>query len=325
MRRPVVCALFAGFLLPAACWGQGAANGTGQQSQPPSFRKNISLANVFFTVKDHHGALIPNLTKDSFEIFEDGKPQTIKYFAPETDLPLTLGLLIDSSGSMERVLPTEKVAAADFLRQTITDKDLGFVISFDISVDLLQDLTSDIRLLRAGLERARINVSGGSSGIPGTGRAPIPNSHSKGTLLFDAVYLAAYEILGKQVSRKVMVILTDGVDNGSRLKLRDAMEAAQKADVICYVLLVTDPRNGSNMRDMAELAEQTGGRVISVDRPEKIGDAFRQISSELQSQYSLGYTPDNDKHDGTFRKIEIRTKETDYKVRARKGYYAPAN
>ena len=144
-------------------------------------------------------------------------------------------------------------------------------------------------------------------------------------MLFDSIYLAADEVLGKQVGRKVMVILTDGVDNGSRLKLRDAMEAAQKADVICYVLLVTDPRNGSNMRDMAELAEQTGGRVISVDRPEKIGDAFRQISSELRSQYSLGYTPDNDKHDGTFRKIEIRTKETDYKVRTRKGYYAPAN
>jgi VWFA-related protein len=295
-----------------------------EQDQAPAYRKNISVVNVFFTVRDAHGALAPNLGKDSFEIFENGKPQTIKYFSAMSDLPLTLGLLMDPSASMQRMLATEKVVAADFLRQAITDKDLAFVISFDISVDLLQDLTSDVRLLRSGLEKARINIGGGSSGIPGAGQGPVPVSHPQGTLLFDAVYLASDEILGKQVGRKVMVILTDGQDVGSRLKLRDAIEATQKADAICYVLLLVDPQHLSNTGDMRQLAEQTGGRVITVARPDKIGEAFTQIADELRSQYSLGYSPEDTRRDGSFRKIEVKSKNG-YKVQARKGYYAPAS
>jgi VWFA-related protein len=232
--------------------------------------------------------------------------------------------MIDSSGSMQRMLPEEKIVGADFLRQVIGEKDLAFIISFDISVDLLQDLTSDIHLLRAGLDKAHINVGGGSSGIPGLGQGPVPISRPKGTILFDAVYLASSEVLGKQVGRKALVILTDGEDVGSRLKLRDAIEAAQKADAICYVLLLSDPQYGANARDMGQLSEQTGGRLISIQRPDKIGEAFHQISQELRSQYSLGYTPDNSKHDGSFRKIEVKSKEG-FKVQARKGYYAPAN
>ena len=223
---------------------------------------------------------------------------------------------------MGRMLSTEKVVAADFFRQVITEHDLAFVISFDISVDLLQDLTSDTHLLRAGLEKARINVGGGSGGIPGLGQGPVPISHPKGTLLFDGVYLAADEVLSRQVGRKAMVILTDGVDEGSRLKLKDAIEAAQKADTICYILVISDPQYGSNMGDMHQLAEQTGGRAIAVNRPDKIGDAFAQIASELRSEYSLGYSPENSNHDGTFRKLEVKSK-SGYKIQARKGYYAP--
>ena len=303
--------------------GQTAPQKNDTQGNTPTFRKDVNLINVFFTVKDKHGALIPNLPKESFEISENGKPQTIKFFSSESNQPLTIGLLIDSSGSMERMLPEEKIVANDFFHQVLTDKDLAFVISFDISVDLLQDLTSDTHLLRAGLERAKINVGGGSTGIPGIGQGPVPISHPKGTLLYDGVYLAADEILGKQVGRKAMVILTDGVDEGSKLKLRDAIEAAQKADTICYVLVLSDPRYGSDMHAMNELAVQTGGRAIGVSHPDKIGSAFTQISNELRNQYSLGYTPDNGKRDGAFRKIEIKSKEG-YKVQARKGYYAPA-
>lgn len=321
MRTPVMCTVLLALLLPLS--GIGQQNGQDKQDQLPTFRKNVNVVNVFFTVKDGHGALMPNLTKDEFNISEDGKPQTLKYFSAETNLPLTLGLLVDSSGSMQRMLPEEKVVGADFLRQVITEKDLGFVISFDISVDLLQDLTSDAHLLSKGLNQAKINVGGGGGGIPGLGQGPVPISHPKGTLLYDGVYLAATEMLGKQVGRKAMVLLTDGNDEGSRLKLRDAVEAAQKADAICYVLLLHDPQYGPpGSGEMRQLTEATGGRTIDVSNPKKIGDAFRQISDELRSQYSLGYTPENSKQDGSFRKIEVKSKNG-YKVQARKGYYAP--
>jgi VWFA-related protein len=327
MGTRAICTILLALLLPA--FGRGQSGGSSGQ-QPAgaqgdiTIRKNVNLVNVYFSVKDRHGTLVPSLSKDTFEVFENGKPQTIKYFAAETDLPLTLGLMIDSSGSMQRMLPEEKVVGADFLRQVIGEKDLAFIISFDISVDLLQDLTSDIRLLRAGLDRARINVGGGSYGRPGLGQGPVPISHPKGTLLFDAVYLASHDVLSQQVGRKAMVILTDGEDFGSRLKLKEAIEAAQKADTICYVLLLSDPQYGANARDMGQLAEQTGGRLISIQRPDKIGEAFHQISAELRSQYSLGYSPDGDKRDGSFRKIEIKSKDG-HKVQARKGYYAPTN
>src|SRR5229473_2987000 len=282
-RNPALSAVFLALFLAVAVSGQQPDSSAPQQDDTPTFRKNVNVVNVFFTAKDHHGALVPNLQKNEFDLFEDGKPQTIKYFSAESDQPLTLGLMIDSSGSMQRMLPTEKVIAADFLRQVVTEKDLAFVISFDISVDLLQDLTSDVRLLRAGLERARINVGGSSGGIPGQG--PVPITRPKRTLLFDAAYLASDEILDKQVGRKALVFLTAGEDEGSRLKLSNAIEAAQKADAICYVVLLSESQYPSNMGDMRQLAEQTGGRVIPVTRPDKMGEAFTQISAELSSQY----------------------------------------
>ncbi len=327
MRSPVTrTAVFVLVLaFCASALGQEASQPKDQQDQTPTFRKNVNLVNVFFTVKDHHGALLSNLTKDDFDLFEDGKPQTIKYFSAETNLPLTLGLLVDSSGSMQRMLPEEKIVGADFLRQVIREKDLGFIISFDISVDLLQDLTSDTHLLAEGLNSAKPNIGGGSGGIPGLGQGPIPISHPKGTLLYDGVYLAATEVLGKQVGRKALILLTDGNDEGSRMKLRDAIESAQKADAICYVLLLHDPQYGPpGSGEMHQLTEATGGRVIDVNNPNKIGDAFKQISNELRSQYSLGYTPENSKADGSFRKIEIKSKSGN-KVQARKGYYAPTS
>jgi VWFA-related protein len=303
---------------------QNSAPSGSQQDQTPVFRKNVNVVNLFFTVKGKHGTLVPGLTRDEFEVFEDGKPQTIKYFSAESNQPLTLGILVDSSGSMQNMLPEEKIVAGDFLRQVITDKDLAFIISFDISVDLLQDLTSDVHMLRQGLERARINVGGGSSGVPGIGQGPIPVSRPKGTLLYDGVYLAADEVLSKQVGRKAMIVLTDGVDQGSRMPLRDAIEAAQKSDAICYVLLISDPHWGSDSHEMNQMTEQTGGRLITVNNPDKLSKAFKEISDELRSQYNIGYTPTNDKHDGSFRKVEVKSKQG-YKIQARKGYYAPVD
>jgi VWFA-related protein len=293
-----------------------------KQDQIPTYRKNVTVVTVQFTVKDKHGMLVPNLPKESFELLEDGKPQTIKYFSAQTDQPLTLGLLIDSSKSMEHTLPEEKIVAGGFFQKVLTPKDLAFVISFDVSVDLLQDLTNDMHLLRTGLDKARINtntVGMGPMGNPG----PVPTAQvMKGTLLFDAAYLASDEVLGRQSGRKAMVILTDGDDVGSKMRLKDAIEAAQKADVISYVLLITDPQYPSNYGDMNKLCEQTGGRVIEVRNPDKLNKAFAEIAAELRSQYSLGFSSSNSVNDGKFRRLEVRSKNG-YKIQARKGYYPP--
>jgi VWFA-related protein len=313
--------------MPASANGRqntqpAAGQSQGDQGKIPTFRKNVTVVTVLFTVKDKHGVLVPNLPKDRFDLFEDGKPQTIKYFSAVTDQPLTVGLLIDSSKSMERTLPEEKIVAGGFLQKVLTPKDLAFVISFDITVDLLQDLTNDMHLLRTGLDKARINTN--TVGMDPMGRpGPVPTAQvNKGTLLFDATYLAADEILGRQSGRKAMIVLTDGDDVGSKMRLKDAIEAAQKADVVSYVLLITDPMYASNYGDMNKLCEQTGGRVIEVRNPNKLDKAFAEIAAELRSQYSLGFSSDNPLNDGRFRRLEVKAKDG-YKVQARKGYYPP--
>jgi VWFA-related protein len=176
-------------------------------------------------VKDKKGALIPSLTKNDFELLEDGKPQTIKYFTAETNLPLTLGILIDTSGSQMRVLEMEKEVGGAFLTDILREKDEAFVIGFDVNVDLLQDFTNDVHRLKAALNKTKINVGHGSGGIPGLGGGPVPTSNPRGTLLYDAVYLAAHDQLSHEVGRKAMILLTDGEDQGSQTMVRDAMEA----------------------------------------------------------------------------------------------------
>jgi len=299
-------------------------------SQEPTetLKVNVNVVQLFFNVKDKHGALIPNLKKEDFTIAEDGTPQTVKYFTAETNLPLTLGMMIDSSGSQRNVLDMEKEVGGAFLRQILTDKDEAFVISFDISVDLLQDFTRDPHRLQAALNKAKINVDFTSGGVPGMGGGPVPQGgYAPGTLLYDAVYLSAHDMLAKEVGRKAMIILTDGQDEGSRLKIQDAIEAAQKADAIVYVLLCADRGfyggfGYSGEGEMRRLTEQTGGRVINVgNKFDKLRDAFDQIAAELRSQYNIGYTPTNTKLDGSYRKIEIKNKEN-YKIQARAGYYA---
>jgi len=294
-----------------------------------TLKVRVNVVQLFFNVKDKKGALIPNQTKNDFELFEDGKPQTIKYFTAESNLPLTLGILIDSSGSQMRVLEMEKEVGGAFLNNILREKDEAFVIDFDVNVDLLQDFTNDVHRLKAALEKARINTGGGGGGVPGLGGGPIPTSNPRGTLLYDAVYLAAHDQLAHEVGRKAMILLTDGEDQGSQLRIRDAIEAAQKSDSIVYVLLIADRGfyggfGYSGDSEMKKLASETGGRVIEVgNKYDKLKDAFEQISRELRSQYNVGYTPSNSTQDGTFRKIELRSKQG-YKIQTRSGYYAIA-
>jgi VWFA-related protein len=298
-----------------------------QDQSAETLKVNVNVVQLFYNVKDKKGALIPNLTKDDFEILEDGKPQTIKYFAAESNLPLTLGILIDSSPSQTRVLDMEKQVGGQFLDDILREKDLAFVIGFDVDIDLLQDFTSSTRLLKQAMNSAHIGGGGsGAGGIPGLGGGTVPSTRGCCTMLYDAVYLAAHDELAQQVGRKAMILLTDGEDEGSKLKIQDAIEAAQKSDSICYVLLIAD-RNGTWMGfgggEMNKLTKETGGRVIEVGNNfDKLKQGFNQIASELRSQYNVGYTPTNNKLDGTFRKVEIRAKNKDYKIQARTGYYA---
>jgi len=287
----------------------------------------VDVVNIFFNVKDKHGGLIANLRKEDFRVIEDAKPQTIKYFAVNADQPLTLGLLIDTSGSQTMVLPIEKQVGAQFLQDVLTPKDLAFLIDFDIQVTLLQDYTSDAERLRHAMNETSINDGGGSgsAGIAGAGQGTIPVSRPKGTLLYDAVYLACNEKLHKETGRKAIVLLTDGGDQGSDETLPNAIEAAQRSDVIVYVILIADrahfmPGEG----EMRKLAEQTGGRVIDVGNNErKLRAAFDQIGEELRSQYLIGYVPSNTEADGKYRKVEVKPVNSEYKIQARKGYYAP--
>ncbi len=308
-----------------------------QQNQQPvngnddnlqTFKAQVNVVNLFFNVKDKHGLLIPNLTKDDFQVFEDGKPQTLKYFSAESNQPLTLGIMIDTSASQTRVLDIEQQSCAEFLHAVLRDKDMAFVVNFDVDVDLDQDFTNNIRDLTRSLNKMQINAGVGG-GPPGLGGGPVPTT-PRGTLLYDAIYLGADEKLKNEVGRKAMIIFTDGEDEGSRLRIQDAIEAAQKADTICYVILIADRGfyggfGYSGDSDMHKLAEATGGRVIEVgNKQDKLKQAFDQIQNELRSQYNIGYSPSNNKLDGTYRKIQIKAKGGEYKVQARQGYYAMA-
>jgi VWFA-related protein len=302
-----------------------------QEDQPvTTFKANTNVVQLFFNVKDKKGGLIANLPKDAFDVFEDGKPQTIKYFSAESQLPLTLGILIDSSASQERVLNMEQEVGGAFLSQILREKDIAFVMDFNIRVSLLQDFTSSARRLKAALNSVKIDSGGQASlpGIPGQGGGPVPTvGVPKGTLLYDAVYLASHDEMGQQVDRKAMILLTDGEDQGSQYRLRDAIEAAQKSDAIVYVLLCADRGfygfgGYSGDSEMKKLTAETGGRLIEVgNKTDKLKAAFDQISEELRSQYNIGYVPTNSVKNGGFRKVQIRSKDN-YKIQARSGYFA---
>jgi VWFA-related protein len=319
------CSILAGLsLVPCLAQSRQAE----QDQSMETLKVNVNVVQLFFNVKDKHGALIPNLTRNDFEVLEDGKPQTIKYFTAESNLPLTLGMLIDASGSQQRVLEMEKEVGSAFLKDILRPKDLAFVISFDVNVDLLQDFTNSAPQLSAALDKTRINTGGGGGSLPGLGGGPVPTAAPRGTLLYDAVYLASHDQLSHEVGRKAMIILTDGEDQGSQSNVKDAIEAAQKSDSIVYVLLIADRGfygigGYSGDSNMKKMAGETGGRVIEVgNKMEKLKGAFDQIAQELRSQYNIGYTPINSKLDGSFRKVEIRAKDKGFKIQSRNGYYA---
>lgn len=328
------------------------------QEPRPSFSADVKVVSLFATVRDKKDQIVRDLTKDDFLLDEDGRPQTITFFSQDSNLPLTVGLLVDTSGSTQRVLPNEREASDRFLHQVLRpEKDLAFLIHFDFEVELVQDLTGSRDLLEKGLShldtaQARQTAGGGypgrgnpGGGYPGGGGG----RNGAGTLLYDAVFLGSDEIMRKQTGRKALIVLSDGEDQGSRKTLFGSVESAQRADTLAYTILFTDPNAGYNnfggfgprggrrggmgyprgpvanrpdgRKVMEQLARTTGGRFFEVSGKMTFGRIFATIEEDLRSQYSIGYTSDQPAGAG-YRRIHLTTRRKDLTVQAREGYYA---
>jgi VWFA-related protein len=328
-----------------------------RSQQPPTISVNVKVVNVLATVRNKQGEIVRNLTKDDFILEEDDRPQTIGYFARETDLPLTLGLLVDTSMSQRRVLDQERSASSTFLDQVLrVNKDMAFVIHFDREVELLQDLTSSRQKLESALgllKTPQPTQEGGSNSpgsYPGSGRRA--GWGGGGTLLYDAVYLASNELMKKQQGRKALIVLSDGVDHRSKETRASAVEAAQRADTLVYSILFADEHGygsgggfgGRGMGGMGRhgggrggypqqirpdgkkildaISKETGARLFEVSKKQPIELIYDRIQDELRNQYSLGYTPDRADAGAGYHKIRLTTKQKDLTVQARDGYYA---
>jgi VWFA-related protein len=292
-------------------------------AQEATIKVDVDLVSLFFSVRDKQGRYLKDLEKDAFTVFEDGKQQEVRYFSREVNLPLTIGLLIDVSKSQENLIDIERRAGGEFFSSVMRNKDMAFLISFGSEAELLQDLTGSQKLLQKGLGDLRLNASVGGLHPSSTG------SKQRGTIMYDAVYLAANEKLKGEVGRKAIVLITDGMDFGSRVSLQEAISAAHKSDAIIYSIYYVDPRmygwGGYSDGDLKKMSEETGGRLFHVDRKNTLDSIFRQIQEEMRSQYAIGYSSTNGAKDGQFRKVEIRPSAKDLKVQARKGYYAARN
>ena len=336
------------------------------QTQPATtLSVQVKVVNVLATVRDKHGRIVKSLTKDDFALSEDGRPQVIHYFTREADLPLTLGLLVDTSMSQRRVLDQERSASHGFLDQMVrADHDKAFIIHFDREVELLQDLTSSHEKLEAALASLTTpqltrtsggdpSDQGGDQGRGGQGR----HRMGGGTLLYDAIYLASDELMKKQPGRKAVIVLSDGVDRGSKESLETAIETAQKADTAVYSILYKDeesygerrggfgmggPLGGGGMgrhgggghrppegprpdgkKILERISKQTGGRFFEVSKKQTVDQIYAQIEEELRNQYNLGYTPERGgAPEGGYHKIQLAAKPKDLVVQTREGYYA---
>jgi VWFA-related protein len=336
---------------------------------------DVKAVSVLATVRDKHGKILSGLTKDDFTLQEDGHPVSVRYFLRETDLPLTLGLLVDTSMSQRAVLDQERAASGSFLEKVMRPSDVAFLIHFDHEVELLEDLTPS----RAKLEDAIAQLktaepqsedqssgsggSGGRGGGSGGGGGNWPNGghqrghgqHHGGTQLYDAIYLASNEVMKNQKGRKALVVLSDGVDRGSKETLESALEAAQRADTLVYCVLFKgeEPgqgfnrggfgypgggggmgggrRHGSGQRYpqeerpdgkkiMEQIAKETGGRFFEASKKQPLDQIYSSIQEELRNQYSLGFTPDKADTAG-YHKLVLKTKQNDTVVQTRDGFY----
>jgi VWFA-related protein len=291
-----------------------AAGGAALGQEQPTFSADVKVIGVLANVMDKHGAIIRNLTKSDFVLLEDGRPQTISYFTQQSDLPLTLGLLVDTSMSQERVLDAERSASFRFLDQILRDnKDHVFIVQFDVAVMTRQELTSSYKDLNDAL--ASVNTPT---------RHEAQSGGERGTLLYDAVVAESKEVMQAQHGRKALIVLTDGDDNGSDATLVDAIDAAQRADTLVYSIYFSD--SGFGGRDgrgvLERLSRETGGGFFEVSKKRSIDQIYGVIQDELRSQYSLGYMSDKPVRIPEFRKIQLKVNDKGLAVQARERYWA---
>jgi VWFA-related protein len=273
-------------------------------------RKRVDEVNVVFTVTDKRGHFVKDLTQNDFRVFDDAKPaESVRSFSRETNLPLRVGLLIDASNSVRDRFKFEQEAAIEFLNQIIRSKyDKAFVIGFDTTPEVTQDITDDTEALSHGVRMLR----------PGGG-----------TAMYDAIYYACRDKLmqadkSQVATRRAIILLSDGEDNQSRVSRDEAVEMAQRAEVIIYA--ISTNTSGLKLRGdkiLEHFADETGGKAFFPFKIQDVADAFSQIQDELRSQYAVSYKPADFAPNGKYRKIEILADNKKYKVRARKGYYAP--
>ena len=288
----------------------------------PSIRVDVNVVNVLCSVRDRRGALVNHLTQDDFVLLEEGKPQTIRHFAQETGLPLTVGLLVDTSNSQVRLVDGERRAAAQFFSQVIRPKDTAFLISFDAAIELLMQRASSSRSIKAGLEELgknspRLHLHGGI-GRPG------------GTKLYDAVIRASTSELPKEPGRKAIVLITDGVDVGSKMRIADAIDAAQKADAIVYSIYYVDYKAyGAASRVIQPGAGRPAGNVGADRRPllprrpaDPAQEDLRRDSAGDAQPVCARVCLLRRARDGQYRRLEVLLRDPNLKAQARKGYYA---
>lgn len=295
----------------ALCTALAAQTTDSPEANP--IRVDVNVVNVLCTVSDKRGALITDLRKEDFEIRENGRKQEIRYFARDTDLPLTVAMLMDVSGSVRQAIEAEREASGRFFDAVIRPTDHALLLGFSSTLVLWQDFTSSTVRLRGALAQLHAIPF---HGLPHDG-GPMP-----GTLLYDAVYQTAMGKLKDVSGRKMMLIVSDGLDNGSRMHMDEAIEAVQETNTIVYAICYDQKFFGCEF--LKELAEPTGGRMFDAGKKRKsLGEIYQTIEDELRSQYAIGYVPINQEHDGKFRKLAVKVNATGLRVSARRGYYAP--
>jgi VWFA-related protein len=295
-----------------------AIGGRALAQQGATFSSDVQVVSLLANVRDHDGAVVKSLTKDDFVLLEDGVPQTIRYFAQESDLRLTVGLLVDTSRSQTGVLDQERRASAAFLRQVLReDKDQGCVVHFDKRVETLQGLTSSRANLEAALERLHV-----------------PGEYA--TLVFSAVRDTSENLMRQQTGRKALILLTDGVAYKDPVSIGTAIEFAQRADTILYAIRMADhiaayrpvralmlkEASAKGKSGLQRMAKETGGGMYEVDKTHSIESIYSRIEESLRNQYSIGYTPQKPGRDGKFRKIKLTVKGRGLVVETRDGYYS---
>jgi VWFA-related protein len=300
----------------AGLCGAGLARGQDE----PRFSAEVKVVNVLATVRNKAGALVGNLGQDDFSLAEDGRPQTIRYFARETDLPLTLGLMVDTSGSQRRLLDAERGASMRFLDQVVREnKDQIFIMQFDTTAYMRQPLTSSVAKLEDALAYVDTET-----------KSQLQRQGGGGTVLYDAVVTACDDVMKKLTGRKALIVLSDGVDVGSDGTLQDAVDAAERSDTLIYSILYSDPGaygmfgggGGDGRRALERMSNDSGGSFFEVSKKHGVDELFEVLQQELRTQYSLGYVSDTPVRVSEFRAIQVTVKQKGLVAQARRRYWA---